>query len=336
MENVKALVIGDPHFQVSNIAEVEEFIRKTILIVQSNTFDFVVVLGDILHTHEKIHVIPFKLACRFLKLLSKYAPTFLIIGNHDYINNQQFLTDNHAFNSLKRWENITIVDRIRIKYYNGHKFVFCPYVPNNRFEEALNTIIEKEKRWDDATCIFAHQEFYGCQLNPVAVSQYGDIWPEEYPLVISGHIHKEQRLQSNIYYPGSCMQHSFADPETKTIAMITFSERKQFTIQRIDMEMTRKKIVYIDMDKIDNYQPKENEHVKLVVRGTSEQFKVFRRCDKYKSLVNQGIKLVFVPVKILDDEFVKPQKQNVLDILEELIRQEDSYVHSAFQALSQQ
>jgi DNA repair exonuclease SbcCD nuclease subunit len=336
METVNAIVIGDPHFQISNIAEAEEFIRKTLLIVQNTTLDFIVVLGDILHTHEKIHVIPFKLACRFMKLLSKYAPTFLIIGNHDYINNQQFLTDNHAFNSLKQWDNITIVDRVRIKYFKGHKFVYCPYVPNNKFEEALNTVLKKEKRWDDATCIFAHQEFYGCQLNPITVSQYGDVWPEEYPLVISGHIHKEQRLQHNIYYPGSCMQHSFADSDPKTIALISFSDKKQFTIQRIDMEMNRKRIVYLEIEKVDNYEPNDNEHIKLVLRGTSEQFKLFRRCDKYKQLTSKGVKIVFVPVKLLEDEFTKPQKQNVLDILQELIREENEYILSAFHKLSQQ
>lgn len=333
METVNSIVIGDPHFQISNISEAEEFIRKTLIIVQNSSLDFIVVLGDILHTHEKVHVIPFKLACRFMKLLSKHAHTFLIIGNHDYINNQQFLTDNHAFNSLKQWNNITIVDRVRIKYFKGHKFLFCPYVPNNRFEEALNTVLKKEKRWDDATCIFAHQEFYGCQLNPISVSQYGDVWPEEYPLVISGHIHKEQRLQHNIYYPGSCMQHSFADSELKTIAYISFTDKKQFNIQRIDMELPRKRILYIDIDKADNFEPIKNENIKLVLRGTSEQFKVFRRCDKYKYLINNGVKIVFVPVKILQDDFTKPQKQNVLDILQEMVRDENNYVNSAFQQL---
>ena len=334
MDTINALVIGDPHFMVTNIEEVEELVKKILLIVEHNNYDFVVVLGDILHTHEKIHVTPFKMAIRFLRLLSKKVHTFLIIGNHDYINNQQFLTDNHAFNSLKKWDNMTVCDKVRIKQIKGHKFVFCPYVPPDRFIEALDTLIQKGKNWDDATCIFAHQEFYGCLLNPVMKSEQGDTWPEDYPLVISGHIHQEQRLQSNIYYPGSCMQHSFGEHGTKTIAHVTFNSPTDFKINKIDLEMKHKKIIYLDIDKVDDFFPKPNEIIKLVLRGTSQQFKLFRRCNKYKELIKRNVRIVFVPSKILsDDDTQTVRKQNVLDILKDLIKEDDEYVQEGFQQL---
>ncbi len=36
----------------------------------------------------------------------------------------------------------------------------------------------------------------------------GDKWDHSFPLVISGHIHSEQRPQKNIFYPGSVIQHA--------------------------------------------------------------------------------------------------------------------------------
>ncbi len=34
-----------------------------------------------------------------------------------------------------------------------------------------------------------------------------------FPLVISGHIHSEQRPQKNIFYPGSVIQHALGESE---------------------------------------------------------------------------------------------------------------------------
>ncbi len=67
-----------------------------------------------------------------------------------------------------------------------------PYVPPGRFVEALN-IIDNEW-WKNVNCIFAHQEFYGCKMGAIE-SIEGDKWDHSFPLVISGHIHSEQRLK---------------------------------------------------------------------------------------------------------------------------------------------
>lgn len=143
------------------------------------------------------------------------------------------------------------------------KFVFCPFVPNGRFEDALNTItidkvnstantiIRKASQWKDATCIFAHQEFFGCRFNPVQ----GDVWSEDNPLIVSGHIHAEQRLQSNVYYPGSSMQHGFSETEDKIVANLTFTKGEPFGLKRVDLGLPKRKTVYIDVQNADSYKP---------------------------------------------------------------------------------
>jgi DNA repair exonuclease SbcCD nuclease subunit len=260
--------------------------------------------------------------------------TFLL-GNYSVThncNNLQFLTDKHPFNSFKEVKNVTVCDQVVIDCVKGKKFVFCPYVPPERFEEALNTVENIGEQWIDANCIFAHQEFYGCRFNPVTTSIEGDIWPEDYPLVVSGHIHDSQRLQSNIYYTGSSMQHGYSESDKKSIAFLTFNDK--FNIQKIDLELRRKKIVYIDVEDADSYVPDPNINIKLVIQGTSEQFKVFRRGQVYKDLIKKGIVISFSP----KGEIIQPsrniKKESLLSILEKLIENDNKYVKEAFNTLN--
>ncbi len=43
-----------------------------------------------------------------------------------------------------------------------------------------------------------------------------------FPLVISGHIHSEQRPQKYIFYPGSVIQHAFGESEDNGLCIINF------------------------------------------------------------------------------------------------------------------
>ena len=43
--------------------------------------------------------------------MSEISTTYILVGNHDLINNQQFLSTNHWMNALKDWPNIFIVDK---------------------------------------------------------------------------------------------------------------------------------------------------------------------------------------------------------------------------------
>jgi DNA repair exonuclease SbcCD nuclease subunit len=221
MESKRILCIGDPHFRVENITEVEEFIAKLIPLIEDRKPDFIVVLGDLLHTHERVHTIALNKAYDFINQLRKLAKTFVIVGNHDYIQNQQFLTENHWMNGMKEWENVVIVDKV----LEFEDFVFCPYVPPGRFEEALDTLSGYD--WRQSSCIFAHQEFYGCKMGAI-ISVDGDKWGESFPVVVSGHIHSKQQPQKNVYYTGSAMQHAFGESEENIIAVFDFQAKVFF------------------------------------------------------------------------------------------------------------
>ena len=56
--------------------------------------------------------------------MSEITMTYILVGNHDMINNQQFLTDNHWMNGLKQWDNIVIVDHPVQLLHNERSYVF--------------------------------------------------------------------------------------------------------------------------------------------------------------------------------------------------------------------
>src|SRR5436305_10563098 len=182
MNPITVLVIGDPHFKISNVCDTDLMVESIIRIATERHPDIIVVLGDILDRHENIHVSPLTRSIKFLTSLMTIAPTYALIGNHDLKNNKQFLSDEHPFTALKFLPGITIVDTTILTIIKNQTFVFVPYVPPGRFEEALN----KCDNWQTATCIFAHQEFKGAQMGAI-VSTEGDSWLTSQPYVASGH-----------------------------------------------------------------------------------------------------------------------------------------------------
>jgi hypothetical protein len=231
-------------------------------------------------------------------------------------NNQQFLSTEHWMNPMKEWKGVKIVDNIYHRDIKGYHLVFCPYVYPGRFQEALNS---DSRDWKDADCIFAHQEFYGCKMGAI-VSVEGDRWPEEFPTVVSGHIHSKQNIQKNIYYCGSSMQHAFGESDKNIIPILRFSKQKSgYDLEEVDLELPRKRIVYTDVQNIDDLKIPEisqdgsHDKVKITISGVYDEFKAFKKTKKYRELVKTGTKVVFKPKKITKEEQEKTPEINETD-----------------------
>jgi hypothetical protein len=250
-------------------------------------------------------------------------------------SNQEYLNTNHWMNCLKPIPNVDVIDTAKIKTYSGIDLVFVPYVYPGKFKEALNTCLP-EMSWKTSKCIIAHQEFYNCTMGAIK-SVDGDVWSDDYPPVISGHIHANQKVDPNIYYPGSALQHSFGDTGKNIVAIVTFTQQDRFyTLKEIDLGLPRKKIIYTNVkDKIDIPVVKEGEKVRMTISGKQDEFKAFKKSEKYKKLVNHGIKVVFRPDKI--DELPSLAQEKVYgsndfdEILKKLVDQANSkFVFEAY------
>jgi DNA repair exonuclease SbcCD nuclease subunit len=299
--SICALVIGDPHIKTSNIPETDLFISNIESAARERNPDIIICLGDTLDTMETLHTVALNKAIEFVCKMRDIAPFYIIVGNHDMINNSQFLTSNHWLNFMKEFKDVFVVDKVlRAKFaHSEFDFVFVPYVPPGRFIEALDTL-DSSSGWMEADCIFAHQEIRGCVMNSLE-STLGDVWPSNFPNLISGHIHMRQKPASNIYYVGSTMQHDFGDLKSKYVDFITFhkgSPRRaaQYTVDPLDLRLPQRVIVERTIADVADFSPPEVESldkIKLNLIGSVEEHKAFRRDAKYRELVAAGVNVVF-------------------------------------------
>jgi DNA repair exonuclease SbcCD nuclease subunit len=338
----KFLVIGDPHFQPTNIQEVDLFIERLVSIAPTHAPDYIVILGDVLHYHDRLHTIPMNKAYEFVRKLRTHAPVYILTGNHDYVGNTEFLTDAHWMNGMKEWENVTIVDAVVTLETPTGTVLFVPYVAPGRFLEALATCSFDYK---NALCIFAHQEFRGCDMGAIQ-SIEGDVWDEKFPQVISGHIHKNQTVGNNVYYPGSAMQHAFGESTRNIIAVVSFesslgrtlegsNSRANMSLEEVDLQLPRKRIVRKELADMYDYTPvKSDDNVKLTLTGTTEEFKTFKKSAKYKELVASGEKIVFNAKKIETDRVVVADSDSFSAILNKIVTDEnDSHLSLIYDEL---
>ena len=292
MKNI--LLIGDPHFKVSNPLESQQFHDEVLKNIRNyeKQIDFIVILGDILDTHEKIHVQPFCRSINFLKMVATFKRTFVLIGNHDRINNNVYMTDEHPFSSLKDSDpNLIIVD----KTYFEEGFCFVPYVPNGRFLEAVGD------HFEGTECFFAHQEFLGCKMGGI-ISENGDEWDEEYAPVFSGHIHDYQMPQKNIIYTGTPFQHSFGDNEDKGIFLLKFESKDNWELEKIELNIIKKKSITMSISEFEEFKVPKNCLLKigfigdpLLIKKMLERKDLKEKVDNHKirvKIVDKGAKKI--------------------------------------------
>jgi DNA repair exonuclease SbcCD nuclease subunit len=304
-------VIGDIHFRSKHFIEGKEFSEKCLEKIAETRPSCIVLLGDVLDTHEVARNEPFNQACSFIKLCSEYAPTYVLVGNHDYINNSQYLTDNHFFNPLKHYQNVTIVDtplRVNVNSDDDESVavwcLMCPYVPNGMF---IKSIVETYgSGWfNDVDLVFAHQEIKGVKMRRDAKSNVlletsvkGDSYGGMYPPLISGHIHHPQTLGTNVFYPGSAMQINFDEDPEKRVWLVKFTPTKQLDIEKFDLQLKGLKEIHLPLGDIEKFSEEETEkfYIKLVLSAPPEAFGVFKKSQKYLRLRSKGVRMSFVPL----------------------------------------
>lgn len=325
------LTIGDIHFKLDNIQESIQFISEveTYILSNLNKIDFIVVLGDILHTHEKVHTQALNLALEFFKILLKYKKDkiYVLVGNHDMTTNTNFLNSSHWMNCLKEWGGIVVVDSIIDLKVKNDLILFCPYVPDGRFIEALTSYNKDGKDWKKSSLIFGHQLLNGVKMGMITATDVEE-WNDNYPLVVSGHIHDKQWVKDNLYYTGSCRQISYGESTEKCLSNIIINE-EGIEVEEIYLNLPSRRIIYIttdELDKIKNLKIKKNESIKLVITGDSEFFKEYKKTEKLKKeLLDKGIDKVIFKRKESDmnESENLDNKNDFLELLDYMIKEEN-------------
>lgn len=336
------LCIGDQHIQPNNLPQIQIFIDKleehlnpfklylqdnSLISLQylDNNYDFIVMMGDCLHTHEKIYTQSLSMAKKLISCIATYSLCFVLLGNHDIINNSQEFPDDHPFVFASEMKNVTIINKMTLFKKFDIDFIITPYVPDNRLVPLLD---ENIPSWKNVSFILGHQLIKGAKMGAIT-SETGDDWKPEYPHLISGHVHDKQWVKDNMYYVGSILQHSFGEQGKKSLLCIDIpkkSNKKYMT--EIFLDLPTKQLIYLDsIKKLYKYVPPNNENtkIKLSISGSFEDFKAFKESKKYKELLDSGIKVIF---KYKREEIVKTSVKKSIkkfnEILHESVIQENN------------
>lgn len=277
---IQLFILGDLHFKTTNSEETEFMSASILSEINSRKCDGIVVLGDILDRHANINSSVLTRAVKFLDNLRKISKLYVLIGNHDLKSNDQFFSEDHPFMALKFWENTVLIDKSFSDVINGEKLVFCPYVPCGRFNEALSHLSEG---YEDASCIFAHQEFKGANLG-CQISTLGDDWEISNPYVISGHIHDYQELGPNILYMGTPIQHTYSDSLLRYIGYAKIENSKVDVEKIILKNIIKKKIIKLFLEDLENYEVEIDPMMRI---------KAKIKCElNQPALINKHVKII--------------------------------------------
>lgn len=292
------LAIGDPHISDRHMTMTLEALKNTYELVQKRKdVGFIVVMGDVFDSHRNVKLEHMKIAFDWLKQIAAIKRTYVLVGNHDRINNKDFLSDVHPYMNMNGIENLVIVSQPVIIRVNGkYPIAFVPYVAPGRFKEALNLYISSMHRKGklpyvksikDLSLIFAHQEFYGAPHGPIT-STAGDKWELDDPMVVSGHIHTRMWLQQNIFYTGSLYPIKISESNDKGVILGSFDpEKRKLEVSVVRVVTSIKEILRFkatDTEQVTEMVALERQNTKYVVQGTPDEIAVVRNRCKGKGL----------------------------------------------------
>jgi len=298
----RILTIGDPHFMLTNQHETKIMHERILSIITTTKPDFVVVLGDVMHNHKNMYIVNFVHAMEFLGDIQDICPLYILVGNHDRISceNAIYCDKYHPFTACHRWNNTIVADKPLIIEKDDRKYLMTPYVPDGHLIECLD---KYTPQWKEVDLIFAHQEFYGVKMGAI-ISERGDVWDIGLPLVITGHVHQYQRLQANILYVGTPLQHGFGDTTDKTVSIFDINHRddsmatngKWWVEYRFYLDMPPKKTIIMGCSELTNeWMPPEGQ-VRIVLHGTRVEYNMLAKMKLLYKMKNMGVKIKFVDI----------------------------------------
>jgi DNA repair exonuclease SbcCD nuclease subunit len=318
------LALGDLHIQPSNLASINVWLASLSSFLSSRKVDAIIIMGDTLHSHETVHTQCLNKMIEYIEICKKYAPVYTLVGNHEFINNQQFLTKNHPLTLIEN-----VIDTPKTIEVKGHQITLCPYVPDGRFLEALSISQDPSRRWQNSRVIFGHQLLDGAKMGAI-VAEKVEEWKPEYPLAIMGHIHDKQRPQPNLYYCGSSIQVSFAERDDHTAALIHLDTLE---IEEINLYPPRRKTIYADVSEVKELkiEPELNLQIRLSLKGDPEEFKTFKKSLLYTQL-SKKCKIVFKNTRLVKHPSF-PSQTNFQDILFKMLEtvDEKNLFHQVFE-----
>lgn len=294
----RLLLVGDPHLKKYQQHEYRPMVEQLIEQVKRISPDAVAFMGDLLDAHDNIDLVA---QCDALKMIFEVSQTLkiktiVLVGNHDRINNSDFLSHYSSLYGLTHTPNVFLIDQPTIIQLTVDIHIgVVPYLPTGRFKEALTNDLEN---WQRVRLLLTHQEWRGSIYNgqQSETGDEGDEWINDQQQLIpiyNGHIHDYGRPRKHIVNIGTPRQIAFGENEDKALMLLSISSNMKLSVieERIPLKLPKRRIIKLEVEEAEKWQPDKEHFYKLEVSGTAAQIETFVKSEYWRNLKTKGVKL---------------------------------------------
>jgi DNA repair exonuclease SbcCD nuclease subunit len=270
---MKTLFVGDPHLQIGKLEASHAFTGQLLRIIQEQKPEQTVIAGDLFHTFAVIRSEILSLWWEFLEAARHHTRLVLLVGNHDLSGPDG---GTHALEVFRAFAQV--VDRPEI--IDGINYF--PFMRDNAEFERLCRALPA------GSGLMCHQSFNGAQFENGFYDPHGADTAAVAHLgyVVSGHVHKAQRL-GNIWYPGTPYQMSFADAgEPKHVYLLDIGPDQVFIQKEIELDMPTYTVLRAESPKelVESLPvPRPQNHYKFVAEGTHQEIQEFWKDERVRA-----------------------------------------------------
>ena len=178
---MRVLTLGDPHVQISNLAESEKLMQFLLDLARLYSVQRIEILGDFFHNHSNVRVEILEFWDKWFGILNEEFETIAIRGNHDMISHDSKSHALSVFNS-KYNDRLMVVSAPILLRTHG----YIPYIHDiEQFIKAENELVEA-----GAKVIVCHQTIEGSKYESGIYAPDGvPLNRLKAPTIISGHVH---------------------------------------------------------------------------------------------------------------------------------------------------
>jgi len=242
--------------------------------------------------------------------MSELCDVYIILGNHDYINQEiekNMINFIDFIKELVNINNIYIVDNI--DYYIGK------YCINSieHYEKEIHEPFKVEELKEQFNIFLYHGDLDGKLYNKdFSINLF-----KEYDIVLLGHYHEYYKIADNIAYCGSLIQNNFGESEkhgfirwdtnTKTHQFIPINSiHKYLIINDTNEKINNNKCEIINYDDVKTYKTKKKLFIKVYSNKSKEEINNYL----YKYLNN----IKKIKYDKYNNKIIKEIKQNLQQI----------------------
>lgn len=208
-----------PSFRLNQFIKLANWINKR---VEEEGVDYIFIAGDLL-VEPSPNTLVINITKQFLNIISKNVKSvYLIAGNHD-MSTKEFVKGKMSFYNIltpltEDNDKLHYVHN-QIKDIDGVTFHFHDWVPNKDIENHSN----------EAMVLIAHDDITGFTDTHGRVYE-GSPTYDGYKLIVAGHIHKHQVINTKSGYaisPSSPIMHSYSDHDNTGVIILDTEELKK-------------------------------------------------------------------------------------------------------------